>query len=66
MIAARPMRGRDHDPNQSDGRLNEPCGTGPRRDGPPEAAQHCPRLGRPRADRVAQLGEVRWRFTRWS
>jgi hypothetical protein len=48
MIAARPVRGKDHDPNQSDGRLNEPGGTGPRRDGPPEAAQHCPRLGRPR------------------
>ena len=37
----------DHDPNQSDGRLNEPGGTDPRGDGPPEAAQHCPRLGRP-------------------
>ena len=49
----------DHDPNQSDGRLNEPGGSAPgsRNDrpqrgrigsskaGPPEAAQNCPRLG---------------------
>ena len=53
------MRGRDHAPNQSDGRLFEPGGSAPgsRNDrphrgrigsskaGPPEAAQHCPRLG---------------------
>jgi hypothetical protein len=58
----RSRAGKDHDPNQSDGRLNEPGGTGPRRDRQPEAAQHCPRLGRSRDDRVAQLGEV---FAKW-
>ena len=38
MIAARPVRGKDHDPNQSDGRLNEPGGTA--REGTDRLKQH--------------------------
>ena len=61
-VSAACRASQDQDPNLSDGRLYEPGGDGPGRGPgtlPPEAAQNCPRLGRPRNDRDSTTRRVR-------